>query len=114
VNAVKSTIGITPSPDDTNRLIRLAVQVQPYGYGKVVSNSLAARLVVATLENKFKIDESPPYGEVIGVLYEPLMVLQLWMGDHQNGSSRSAVTGMGLHNLIKTSPEEFLREEVLS
>jgi hypothetical protein len=68
VNAVKGTIGIIPSPDDTNKLIRLAVQVQPYGYGKVGSNSLAARLAVATTENDFKIDESQPYGEVQGVV----------------------------------------------
>jgi mannose-6-phosphate isomerase len=36
------------------------------------------------------------------------------MGDHQNGPSRSAVTGMDLHDLITTSPEDFLGKKVLS
>jgi hypothetical protein len=64
VNSVKGAIGVIPSPDDTNRIIRLAVQVQPYGYGKKGSNSLAARLAVATPENNFEIDENQSYGEV--------------------------------------------------
>jgi hypothetical protein len=63
-NTIKKTVGITPSPDDQNRLIRLACQVQPYGYGKKGSNSLAARLALSTPENNFKIDENQTYGEV--------------------------------------------------
>lgn len=35
------------------------------------------------------------------------------MGDHQNGSSRSVMSGMDLHDLIKSSPEDFLGKSVL-
>jgi len=67
-NAIKKAVGITPSPDDQNRIIRLACQVQPYGYGKKGSNSLAAKFALATPENNFKIDENQTYGEVDFIL----------------------------------------------
>src|SRR5438105_15321161 len=35
------------------------------------------------------------------------------MGDHQNGSSRSVMSGMDLLDLIKSSPEDFLGKSVL-
>ena len=41
-----------------------ACQVQPYGYGKKGSKSLAARLALATPENNFKVNEEQTYGEV--------------------------------------------------
>jgi hypothetical protein len=63
-NAIKKTLGITPSPDAENKIIRLACQVQPYGYGKKGSNSLAARFALATPENDFQINEEQTYGEV--------------------------------------------------
>lgn len=52
------------SPDETNRIIRLAVTLQEYGYGKRGSKSIAARLATGTPENKFDIDENQPYAEV--------------------------------------------------
>lgn len=67
-NAIKKSVAITPSPDDQNRIIRLACQVQQYGYGKKGSNSLAARFALATPENNFKIDENQTYAEVDFVL----------------------------------------------
>jgi hypothetical protein len=77
LNAVKKSIGITPSPDDRNRLIRLAVQVQPYGYGygKKGSKSMAARLALGTLENNFEIDEEQTYGEVNFLAHTSLKIL---------------------------------------
>jgi len=63
-NTIKKAVGIVPSPDDTNRIIHLACQVMPYGYGKKGSISLAARLALGTPENHFEIDENQTYGEV--------------------------------------------------
>lgn len=63
-NTIKKTVGIVPSPDDKNCIIRLTVQVMPYGYGKKGSMSLAARLALGTPENHFEIDEEQTYGEV--------------------------------------------------
>jgi hypothetical protein len=63
-NTVKKAIGVVPSPDDKNRVIRLKCQVMPYGYGKKGSLSLAARLAIGTPENNFQIDEEQTYGEV--------------------------------------------------
>ena len=56
--------GNNPSPDAENKIIRLACEVQPYGYGKKGSNSLAARFALATPENDFKLNEEQTYGEV--------------------------------------------------
>lgn len=96
-NTIKKTVGITPSPDDQNRIIRLACQVQPYGYGKKGSDSLAARLALATPENKFEIDENQTYGEVTPNLHWRQLMLAVdgrsskWflaVRDVRNGSTR--------------------------
>lgn len=80
-------------------MVRLACQVQPYSYGKKGSSSLAARYALATPEGNFKLDEDQEYGEI-------------WMGDHPNGPSKSAATGVELATLIQQHPEEFLGSKV--
>src|SRR5579859_7157366 len=115
LNTLKSAVGLTPAPDNMNKIIRLACQVQPYGYGKVGSNSLASRLALSTPENNFHLDESQTYGE--GPQQSPYPSL-LWikvdvvMDERpRNGPYKSVATGTDLHTLIKTSPQEFLGEK---
>ncbi|KAL1748751.1 RmlC-like cupin domain-containing protein [Schizophyllum fasciatum] len=84
---------------DLRPIVRLACQVQPYSYGKKGSKSLAARYALATPENNFKLDENQEYGEI-------------WMGDHPNGPSKSAATGVELGTLIQQHPDEFLGSKV--
>ncbi|KAL1705279.1 RmlC-like cupin domain-containing protein [Schizophyllum commune] len=84
---------------DHRPMVRLACQVQPYSYGKKGTKSLAARYALATPENDFKLDEDQEYGEI-------------WMGDHPNGPSKSAATGVELATLIQQHPDEFLGAKV--
>ncbi|KAF3922009.1 hypothetical protein ABW20_dc0105468 [Dactylellina cionopaga] len=83
------------NPDD-EPIIRLSCQVQDYSFGKKGSRSLAARYALANeAEGDFRIDEEQEYGEI-------------WMGDHQNGPSKSLKTSVHLRTLIEQSPHSFL------
>ncbi|EPS36410.1 hypothetical protein H072_10094 [Dactylellina haptotyla CBS 200.50] len=87
------------NPDD-EPIIRLSCQVQDYSFGKKGTRSLAARYALANeAEGNFKIDEEQTYGEI-------------WMGDHEDGSSRSLKTSVHLRTLIEKSPHAFLTNSI--
>ncbi|KAK6355150.1 hypothetical protein TWF696_004270 [Orbilia brochopaga] len=89
----------TSDPDD-EPIIRLACQIQDYSFGKKGSRSLAARYALANeAEGHFKIDEEQQYGEI-------------WIGDHQNGPSRSLKTSVHLRTLIEQSPAAYLTTSI--
>ncbi|KAJ6261044.1 hypothetical protein Dda_3709 [Drechslerella dactyloides] len=89
----------TSDPDD-EPIIRLACQIQDYTFGKKGSKSLAARYALANeSEGHFKIDEEQQYGEI-------------WMGDHQDGPSRSLKTSVHLRTLIEQSPAAYLNNSI--
>lgn len=100
---------------DSN-FVRLTASVLPYPYGKKGSDSLAARLATATPENNFKIDEDQPYGEVSIPAQNRHLgdsdSLQIWMGDHPNGSSRTVKGNKPLADLIAANPQEYLTSAV--
>ncbi|KAK6544320.1 hypothetical protein TWF694_001020 [Orbilia ellipsospora] len=87
------------NPDD-EPIIRLSCQVQDCSFGKKGSRSLAARYALANEgEGSFKIDEEQRYGEI-------------WLGDHQNGPSKSLMTSVHLRTLIEQSPHIFLTNKI--
>ncbi|KAF8467254.1 mannose-6-phosphate isomerase [Kalaharituber pfeilii] len=68
-------------------LYRLQCGANSYDWGKLGSDSAAARFAAAT---KFEIEEEQPYSE-------------LWMGTHPSNPSKEFSTGRPLHFLIETN-----------
>ncbi|KAF3929141.1 hypothetical protein AA313_de0200272 [Arthrobotrys entomopaga] len=90
---------MSSNPDD-EPIIRLSCQIQDSSFGKKGSRSLAARYALANEgEGSFKIDEEQRYGEI-------------WLGDHQNGPSKSLKTSVHLRTLIEQSPHIFLTNNI--
>ncbi|KAH7025714.1 mannose-6-phosphate isomerase [Microdochium trichocladiopsis] len=71
-----------------NPLIRLQCGVNSYDWGKIGSDSSAARFAAATPSGSFDIQSDKPYAE-------------LWMGTHPSNPSRDYTTGRSLLELVE-------------
>jgi len=71
-----------------NPLIRLQCGVNSYDWGKIGSDSSAARFAAATASESFQVQSDKPYAE-------------LWMGTHPSNPSRDHATGRSLLELVE-------------
>lgn len=71
-----------------NPLIRLQCGVNSYDWGKIGSDSSAARFAAATASDSFQVQSDKPYAE-------------LWMGTHPSNPSRDHATGRSLLELVE-------------
>lgn len=101
-----------------NPLIRLQCGVNSYDWGKVGSESAAAKFAAATPSETLNIQSDKPYAEVsiyslyisyisyvstYMFIYERLItyMIQLWMGTHPSNPSKDVVTGQSLLELVQ-------------
>ncbi|KAK7525271.1 RmlC-like cupin domain-containing protein [Phyllosticta citriasiana] len=82
-------------------VIQLKCYCNEYPWGKLGSQSAAARIASKTPGTEFKIDESKPYAE-------------MWFGTYPDLPSYVLETGENLQDLINTNPEHYLGMQVLS
>jgi mannose-6-phosphate isomerase len=73
-----------------NPLIRLQCGVNSYDWGKIGSESSAARFAAATPSDKLNIESDKPYAE-------------LWMGTHPSNPSRDVDSGRTLLDLVESN-----------
>ncbi|KAI0836572.1 mannose-6-phosphate isomerase [Hypoxylon sp. FL0890] len=71
-------------------LIRLQCGVNSYDWGKIGSESAAARFAAATLSDNLSIQSDKPYAE-------------LWMGTHPSNPSKDLETGRTLLELVESN-----------